>query len=76
MSKIDSSLLSHHTFKILSSLPRHATSILTQLHTGHVRLNVFLKKTKAVDSVLCHECGQPETIAHYLLHCRRYTTQH
>ncbi|KAF8581900.1 hypothetical protein K439DRAFT_1300401, partial [Ramaria rubella] len=48
---------------------------LTQLRTGHVGLNVFLKKMKAVESVLCAECRQPETTAHYLLHCRRFTTQ-
>ncbi|KAF8572882.1 hypothetical protein K439DRAFT_1312562, partial [Ramaria rubella] len=48
---------------------------ITQLHTGHVALNIFLKKTKAVNSPLCLKCNQPETVAHYLLHCCRYSTQ-
>ncbi|KAF8574090.1 hypothetical protein K439DRAFT_1373501, partial [Ramaria rubella] len=47
---------------------------ITQLRTGHVGLNVFLKKIKAVDSALCSTCHLPETVAHYLLHCCRYGT--
>ncbi|KAF8573797.1 hypothetical protein K439DRAFT_1281873, partial [Ramaria rubella] len=72
LSKIDPSLPNHHLFKTLSSLPRRATSIITQMRTGHVGLNVFLKKIKAADSTLCSTCHLPETVAHYLLHCRRY----
>ncbi|KIJ52480.1 hypothetical protein M422DRAFT_87158, partial [Sphaerobolus stellatus SS14] len=48
---------------------------LTQLRTGHVALNAFLKKTKAVTTPMCHTCKLPETVPHYLLHCRRYITQ-
>ncbi|KAF8575418.1 hypothetical protein K439DRAFT_1292883, partial [Ramaria rubella] len=55
-----------------NSLPRHTTSIMTQLCTGHIGLNVFLKKIKAVDSALCSTCHLPETVAHYLLYCCRY----
>jgi hypothetical protein len=44
LKKIDTSLPSWHTYKMLSSLLRRATSILIQLHTGHVRLNVFCER--------------------------------
>ena len=37
-------------YRTLSSMPCRATSILIQLHTGHVSLNTFLKKIKALDS--------------------------
>jgi hypothetical protein len=63
---------SRRTFKLLASLPRRATSILIQLRTGHGALNCFLRKIKAVDSALCSVCRAPETVAHFLLHCKRY----
>ncbi|KIJ47914.1 hypothetical protein M422DRAFT_84758, partial [Sphaerobolus stellatus SS14] len=47
---------------------------LTQLRTGHVALNAFLKKTRAITTPICHTCRTPETVTHYLLHCRRYAT--
>ena len=73
MAKIDKDMPSAQTVKMLRKLPRRASSILTQLRTGHVGLNVFLKKIKAVDSALCARCGHPETVAHYIFHCQRYT---
>jgi len=72
MSKIDPSLPSTKTTKLLKSLHRKSSSILVQLRSGHVGLNVFLKKCKAVPSPLCRQCKQPETVTHFLIHCRRY----
>lgn len=48
-------------------------SILTQLRFGHVGLNSYLARIGAVDSPLCPKCLIPETPAHYLFTCRRYT---
>jgi hypothetical protein len=53
MSRIDSMLPNRKIYRLLSSLPRRATSVIIQLRTGHVSLNLFLKKIKAVDSALC-----------------------
>jgi hypothetical protein len=75
MSRIDSSLPNRKIYRLLSSLPQHATSIIIQLRTGHVSLNLFLKKIKAVDSALCKRCREPETVTHYLKHCKRFTAQ-
>jgi ribonuclease HI len=72
MRKIDTSLPSWRTYKMLASLSRRATSIIVQLRTGHVGLNIFLRKISAVDSALCPRCRAPESVAHFLLHCKRF----
>ena len=61
--------------KLLANLPRCAISIVTQLVTGHIALNIFLKKIQAMESVLCPRCHMPETVSHFLLYCSRYTVQ-
>ena len=66
---------SRKSFHAITNRPRRSTSILTQLRTGHVALQLFLKKIKAENSVLCPHCIAPESVAHFLLHCRRYTSQ-
>ena len=76
LSKIDPHMPSQKTYNLLQSLPRRASSSIIQLRTGHVALNVFLKKIKAVDSALCKRCRTPETVAHFLKHCARYEKQH
>ncbi|KIJ31509.1 hypothetical protein M422DRAFT_214246, partial [Sphaerobolus stellatus SS14] len=48
---------------------------ITQLRTGHVALNSFLKKCKAVPLALCPHCKQSETVVHYLIFCKKYTAQ-
>ncbi|KAI0683155.1 hypothetical protein C8T65DRAFT_529369, partial [Cerioporus squamosus] len=45
---------------------------LTQLRSGHVGLNAFLAKIRVLDSGLCLTCRTPETVAHYMLSCRRF----
>jgi len=61
---------------MLTNLPHHATSILTQLQTGHVPLCAFLKKIKAINSALCPHCQKPETVPHFLLHCDKFINAH
>jgi ribonuclease HI len=75
MSRIDAMMPNWKTYRMLSSLPQHATSIIIQLHTGHVSLNLFLKKIKAEDLALCKRCCEPKTVAHYLKHCKRFMAQ-
>lgn len=41
------------SYKMLSSLPCCAWSILVQLCTGHISLSTFLKKIKASEMALC-----------------------
>ncbi|KAL1657429.1 hypothetical protein GGF50DRAFT_36003, partial [Schizophyllum commune] len=45
---------------------------VTQLRSGHVGLNGYLARVKAVDSRMCSTCRVPETVEHFLLHCRRF----
>jgi len=76
MSHINPSMPSSKTSHTLTNLPWHATSILTQLRTGHVALHLFLKKIKAADSALCPHCLKPESVPHYLLYCKRFPDAH
>ena len=58
--------------KLYRGLPRRQCSILTQLRCGHSGLNAFLAKIRAIDSGLCLACNVPETVAHFMLTCRRF----
>jgi hypothetical protein len=59
--------------RIYQGLSRPASSLLTQLRSGHVGLNRYLARIKLVDSPLCPHCTTLETVEHYLLGCRKYT---
>ncbi|KAI0669296.1 hypothetical protein C8Q78DRAFT_977791, partial [Trametes maxima] len=48
---------------------------LTQLRCSYVGLNSYLARIGAVDSPLCPRCLIPETPAHFLLTCQRYTAE-
>jgi|SRR5882724_6617831 len=69
MSQIDPSMLITKAFCNLINLPHHATSILTQLQTGHIVLHIF----KATKSVLWPHCQKLESVSHYLLFCKKFT---
>ncbi|KAI0669689.1 hypothetical protein C8Q78DRAFT_1172363, partial [Trametes maxima] len=43
------------------------------LRCGHVGLNAYLARIGAADSPLCSRCLVPETPAHYLFTCQRFT---
>ena len=48
---------------------------LTQVLTGHCKLNHHLHKIKKTASPMC-ECGQgTETVEHFLFHCAKFTDQ-
>ena len=38
---------------------------------GYAKLNDYLHKLNIKDSST-YECGEPETVEHYLLHCEQY----
>ena len=57
-----------------STLPRFSASIFHGLRLASAPLNSFLNSIGCSRTPLC-ECGDRETVSHYLLHCRRYRTQ-
>ncbi|CDO68734.1 hypothetical protein BN946_scf184652.g61 [Trametes cinnabarina] len=72
---VDPSPPGKQVLKLFKDLPRRQASILTQLRSGHVGLNAFLHRIKAVSSPLCSTCQSAETVQHYLLTCRRWLAQ-
>ncbi|KIM34827.1 hypothetical protein M413DRAFT_46307, partial [Hebeloma cylindrosporum] len=60
---------------IYQDLPRRSCSIVTQLQSGHIGLNAFLARIKAVDSAACSTYGVPETVDHFLFQCSRFLEQ-
>ena len=51
---------------------RAQASLVIQLRTGHVPLNVYLHRISKLDQPLCHcqHCGSgDETVHHYLFEC-------
>ena len=72
--KIDPTLPSDDFLHIASQLRRNQTSLLVQLRTGHIPLNVILHRIKRSDTNECPHCknGIQESIHHYLLTCPRY----
>ena len=73
--KIDPTLPLNDFLHIASQLRRNQTSLLVQLRTGHVPLNVVLHRIKRSDTNECPHCknGIRESISHYLLSCPQYT---
>lgn len=57
-----------------AGLSRPAASLIIQLRTRHIALNSFLHRIRRADSPLCTRCQEPETVTHFLFHCRRYLT--
>jgi hypothetical protein len=60
---------------MLASLSGRAMSIIVQLRTGHIGLNIFLRKISTVDSALCPRYCAPEIVAHFLLHCKHFDNE-
>jgi len=64
---IDASYANGHTRDLYNNLTAARAAILAQLRTGICRLNSYLHKINAADSVNC-DCahGLPETVPHSL----------
>jgi len=73
---IDGSLPSDDYLHIVDQLRRNQASLLIQLRTGHIPLNVVLHRIKRSETPDCPHCknGIRETIHHYLLTCPHYET--
>ncbi|KAF9017468.1 hypothetical protein BDZ89DRAFT_918824, partial [Hymenopellis radicata] len=61
--------------RMFKPLSRADASTLTQLRTSHVGLNAHLYRTRTIDSPLCRRCGVPETVTHFIMSWRRYSTE-
>lgn len=62
--RFDSSPPSACVPRMYHSLKRAQAAVLTQLRTGHIALNQYLHRIKAIDSPLCTRCGEHETVDH------------
>jgi hypothetical protein len=59
----------------IRSRKRRIEVVLSRLRIGHVGLNQYLHRFKMLQSDQCVACRVPETIEHFLLHCRYYHQQ-
>ncbi|MBW0577453.1 hypothetical protein O181_117168 [Austropuccinia psidii MF-1] len=61
--------------KELDKWERAHTSIIHQLRCNHTTLNDHLFRIKLRGDPLCNTCQRPETVKHYLTHCKKYKLQ-
>lgn len=59
----------------LNSLEKGDAAAIFQLRCGHYPLKKFLHRIGAEDTDKCEDCAAKETQAHFLIYCRKYTTQ-
>lgn len=75
VAKIDKTTPSAHFLRHISNsnILCKLASLVTQLLTKHIPLNVYLKQFNLVDNARCPVCGhQSEMVTHFLLHCPTY----
>ena len=60
---------------VLNGIPRSLQCVVSRLRVGHAGVNSHLNRFNLHTTPLCTVCNVPETIAHFLLHCSRYTIQ-
>ena len=75
---IDNSAPSKKYLRLIRDLDRRQASILFQLHTGHVSLNLHLFHIHKAKSPACPMCQgiTVESVKHFLLDCPHYRQQH
>ena len=73
-SRIDDSLPSNSYIKLIDTLDRNQSALLTQLRTGHSPLNQHLFRIRRSETPTCPHCRgiTPKTVKHFLLHCPHY----
>ncbi|MBW0472928.1 hypothetical protein O181_012643 [Austropuccinia psidii MF-1] len=59
----------------LDKLEKGPASTIHQLRSNHVPLNAYLFQIKQVTSPCCPHCNTLENTSHYLLFCRKFSTQ-
>ncbi len=72
--ELDQALPGSHVRRLYDQLKRREAAILAQLRTGYCRLNSYLHKISQSETEQC-DCGQPETVEHFLIHCPRWNQQ-
>ena len=72
--KMDKALPGKHTRELYNKLKKTEAAILSQLRTGACRLNCYLQKIGVTESDRC-ECGQKETVPHFLFMCQQWKEQ-
>jgi len=53
---------------------RHTEVIITRLRFGKCCLNAYLHQIGKHHDGLCHHCGKPETVTHFLTECPNNAT--
>ena len=74
LARINNSAPSKKYLKATGFMPKSCSSILFQLHTGHIVLNKHLHRINKSESPNCFQCplGVPEMVHHFLFDCPRY----
>jgi len=72
--ELDKALPQRHTRTLYGNRTREDAAILARPRTNKCRLNGYLAKINASPTELC-ECGQPETVRHFLIECPRWDHQ-
>jgi ribonuclease HI len=72
--KIDAALHLGKSAELYQQLNSTEAAILAQLRTGKSFLKEYLYKIKASETAMC-DCGDTESIAHFLFSCSRWTQQ-
>jgi ribonuclease HI len=74
--KIDTSFPLTKFRKATNELSRAQSSIVIQMRTGHIGLNLHLARINKSDTSLCPSCSQAdESVHHFLFECRRYRNE-
>ena len=58
----------------LSLRSRHMECVTARLRIGHVSVRSHMHRFNMSDSETCTTCHVPDTVTHYLIYCRQYTT--
>ena len=56
-----------YTKMIYNNLTKDETKLIARMRTGDAKLNVFLAKIKATESVICACGAAPESVRHFSL---------
>ena len=74
---IDNSAPSKKYLCLITGLDHHQASLLFQLHSGHISLNLHLFRICKVESPACPKCQgvMVESVRHFLLDCPHYKNE-
>lgn len=59
----------------LARLEKGKAATIFHLRSGHSPLNEYLCRFNHHDTGKCEHCGVPETVAHFVLHCKHFKQQ-